>query len=100
VLSPKAEIQTDVYRDVFVVVVAEAEAQLKDEEGGDGADDAGHGGVGQGLIFDLWEPIKSFQQTCKPKQAIKKANHHLLTVYFYIFENLYILFLYYIMEIP
>jgi len=52
VLSPKAEIQTDVYRDVFVVVVAEAEAQLKDEEGGDGADDAGHGGVGQGLIFD------------------------------------------------
>jgi hypothetical protein len=33
-------------------MVTETEPQLKDEDGGDGADDTGHGGVGQCLVFD------------------------------------------------
>jgi hypothetical protein len=52
VISSEAEIQSYRNRDVLVVMVTEAEPQLKDEYGGDGTDDAGHGGVGQGLVFD------------------------------------------------
>ncbi len=51
-ISSEAEIQSNWDRDVLVVMVTETEPQLKDEDGGDGADDTGHGGVGQCLVFD------------------------------------------------
>ena len=51
-LFSEADVQGNGDRDVLVVMVAKAKAQLEDEDGGDGADDAGHGGVGQGLVFD------------------------------------------------